>query len=192
MAHYQLVRPIWERCSAVLPAAFNTIFLPGQKGAQEQLRGWLESEYESLKVKLIRLAGKAEYTVQVLWDTESVARRLVEVDPALAQAQAAVRSSAAGTAYLERPRLEKALRAAVETEAALRFRSLYARLSTAAQAMVVEKAKPAPPPHQMLLHVSCLVDRQDQTTLMRCLGEIEGLGDYLVRVIGPWPPYSFC
>ena len=73
----------------VLPCAFNTIIRDEAKGDPgEVARQWLIAEGEALRTRLQRLAGKAEYGVQVLWEPSTVVQALAGADEELEESAA--------------------------------------------------------------------------------------------------------
>src|SRR3972149_3340473 len=67
-AHHRIVEAAWQRWGVILPMTFNTVIAPGEQGAAQTVRGWLEQEAHVLPAKLQTLTGKAEYGGQGFWD----------------------------------------------------------------------------------------------------------------------------
>jgi len=84
LAHQNVVRAAGTAFGAVLPMAFDMIVRPGPGGgADETLEAWLNEKHEHLARLLAKVAGKAEFGVQVLWDRPVVAAKLLHDDPQL-------------------------------------------------------------------------------------------------------------
>jgi hypothetical protein len=55
----------------------------------------------------------------------------------------------------------------------------------------VEKTKKTDEKNQMLINLSCLVDKERSKELGEELEKINEEKGFAVRFTGPWPPYSF-
>jgi hypothetical protein len=175
---------------------------PGSE-AVGALKAWLDEKRERFAGLLDRLAGKAEYGVQVLWDREEVAASLVQSDDKLRRMQDEARSKPKGLAHLLQQKLAKAIRSAMEKQADLFAQDFYARIRRCVEDIRVDTLKKADggkgypaaihrggDPKQMLLNLSCLM-QEGSGDLGRVLDEIQKTRGISVRFTGPWPPYSF-
>lgn len=192
LAHHQVVEAAWRRWGTVLPMTFNTLIAPGEVGAQENLLAWLEGEHDALKQKLGSLAGKAEYGVQVFWDTAHFTREVAQTDPDVKSLEEQISSQSRGLAYMYRQRLESLLKKGVEERAALEFKGLYAVLSRCVDNTRIEKTKVVDGEWPMLLNLSCLLSADRLADLKAEVDRISAMNGLSVRLVGPWPPYSFC
>ena len=191
VAHQNVVLAAAEAFGTVLPMAFDMIVRgsPGG-GAVAALRDWLDERRDRFTQLLDRLAGKAEYGVQVLWDRDVIAASLVESDDELRRMQDEARSKPKGLAHLLQQKLAKAVRAAMEKKADQFAQDFYARIRRCVEDVRVDKLKKTEGGRQMLLNLSCLM-RQGSGELGHVLDEIEKTKGISVRFTGPWPPYSF-
>lgn len=192
ITHHHVVNVAWERFGTILPAGFDTI-IKSDEGSdpQEQMRVWLKQEYESLKQKIERVRGKAEYGVQIFWDRKIIARMLMEANPELNTLSEQIKTQPKGAAYLYQQRLEQALKKEIEVEAAVYFKDFYQRIQQQVAELRVEKTKKMDEEKQMLVNLSCLVDMERYKALGEELEKIEQMDGFSVRFTGPWPPYSF-
>ena len=188
MAHQKVVETAWERWGTVLPTGFGTIV---RVDAQEGMRRWLEEECESLRQKIAKVQGKAEYGVQVFWDPQAIAEEVAATSPEIRELEEEIRSKPRGAAYMYRQRLERLLKERMEARADLRFREWCGRIREHVDDVRIERVKRATPPAQMLMNLSCLVDGGRYAELRRELEEIDATDGLSVRLTGPWPPYSF-
>ena len=208
VAHQNVVLAAAEAFGTVLPMAFDMIVRGGPGngpggGAIRALRDWLEERRGRFTQLLDRLAGKAEYGVQVLWDREAIAAWLVQSEDELHRMQNEAQDKPKGLAHLLGQKLAKAIRAAMEKQADLFAQDFYARIRRCVEDVRVDKLKkvdggkghPAAihcggDPRQMLLNLSCLMP-EGSGDLGRVLDDIRQTKGISVRFTGPWPPYSF-
>ena len=191
VAHQNVVRAATEAFGTVLPMAFDMIVRGGPGGvAVTALKAWLDEKRERFARLLDRLAGKAEYGVQVLWDREVIAAALVESDEALRGMRDETKTKPKGLAHLLQQKLAKAVRAAMEKQADLFAQDFYARIRRCVEDIRVDKLKKVDGGKQMLLNLSCLM-QQGSGELGRVLDELQQTKGISVRFTGPWPPYSF-
>ena len=191
MAHQSVVRAATKAFGTVLPMAFDVIVRGGPGGgAIVALRGWLDEKRERFTQLLERLAGKAEYGVQVLWDRQAIAASLVQSDDELRKIQDEAREKPKGMAHLLGQKLAKGVRARMETQADLFAQDFYARIRRCVDDVRVEKLKKDDGGKQMLLNLSCLMPDGGKE-LGHVLDEIQKTMGICVRFTGPWPPYSF-
>ncbi len=192
LAHQRVVDEAWERWGTVLPAGFDTIVIDKDGvGAEENVRSWLQSEYDNLKSKMETVRGKAEYGVQIFWKIQVIARNLARTSPEISQLEAEIKSQSKGVAYLYKQKLENALKRELEAKADQCFKDFYARIRKHVDNIVVEKIKPGDQNTLMIMNISCLLTRGGSAGLGEELHKINSVDGFLVRFTGPWPPYSF-
>lgn len=191
LAHQQVVSTATDAFGTVLPMAFNMIVHGGENaGAAENLTAWLEEKCDRFTRLLDKLAGKAEYGVQVFWDPEVITAALIQSDPELRGVQAEARNKPKGLAYMLQQKLAKAARAALEAQASRCVKDFYARIRESVEDIRVDTPRKADNGKQMLLNLSCLMDRSS-AALGQVLDEIESTEGVSVRFTGPWPAYNF-
>jgi len=191
VAHQNVVRAATEAFGTVLPMVFDMIVRGGPGGgAVAGLKAWLDEKRERFACLLDRLAGKAEYGVQVFGDREAIAAALVESDEALRGMRDEAKTKPKGLAHLLQQKLAKAVRAAMEKQADRFAQDFYARIRRCVEDIRVEKLKKVDGGMQMLLNLSCLMQEGDGA-LGGVLDEIQNTKGVSVRFTGPWPPYSF-
>ncbi len=192
IAHQTVIDTAWKRWGNVLPSGFDTIIKgEAERGSDENVRLWLEVEYNRLKSCLEKLRGKAEYGVQIFWDSKAIAREIAETSEEILKIEAEIRAKPKGLAYMHRQKLELLLRKELEARAELCFKEYYDRITKHVDDARVEKTKKAEHGTQMLMNLSCLASEDDCTELGKELERINALEAFSVRFTGPWPPYSF-
>ena len=191
LAHQRVICTAGKMFGTVLPTAFNTIVLGNQNGsAGTNLRGWLEDRQDHFRRLLQKLSGKAEYGVQVFLDRKRIAETLVQSSPELRMLQEQIEGRPAGTAYMLQQKLGKAARAVVEEQATQYAEKFYMQIRQCVADIRVDKLKKTQPDRQMLLNLSCLVEK-DYADLGQTLEDVQGTEGISVRFTGPWPAYSF-
>jgi len=192
LAHQKVVDEAWERWGTVLPLRFDTIVMDKDGiGAEENVRNWLQNDYDNLKSKMEKVRGKAEYGVQVFWKPQVIARFLAKVSPEIGQLEKTIKSQSRGLAYLYKQKLENALKRELEAKADQCFRDFYERIRRHVDSIVVEKTKPSDQNTQMITNLSCLLPQGKTAELGEELHRINSMEGFSVRFTGPWPPYSF-
>ena len=191
VAHQNVVLAAAEAFGTVLPMAFDMIVRGAVGGgAIAALRDWLDERRDRFARLLDKLAGKAEYGVQVHWDRQVIAASLVRSDEELRKIQSEAQGKPKGLAHLLGQKLAKAVRAALEKQADLFAQDFYGRIRKCVEDVRVDTLKKADGDRQMLLNLSCLM-REGSGDLGRVLDEIQRTQGITVRFTGPWPPYSF-
>lgn len=185
--HQNVVEEAWKGSRSVIPVRFGTIV----KGQLDGLRGWLNDNYEGLRKSIERFRDKEEYGIQVFWNADVIAERLVDSIPELKGLKMETGASQGGAAYMHRQLFEKKLRQEMETEAGLRFKKLYYRIKERVEELNIEKTKETSKRAEMLMNLSCLVHRESAMDLIEELDMINNMDNFSIRLTGPWPPYSF-
>jgi len=192
LAHQKVVDEAWERWGTVLPLGFDTIVMDKDEvGAEENVRNWLQSDYDNLKSKMGKVRGKAEYGVQIFWELQVIAQNLAKTSPEISQLEEEIKSQSRGVAYLYKQKLENALKRELESKADQCFRDFYERIRRHVVSIVVEKTKQGDQNTQMIMNLSCLLSRDKSAELGEELENINSIEGFSVRFTGPWPPYSF-
>ncbi len=190
--HEKVIETAWERFGIVLPLGFDTIIRAREeKDPKKVVRDWIKGEYQNLKKKLDRVRGKAEYGIQISWDTKIISHALIEKDEELNKLSDDIKSKPKGAAYMYRQKLEKSIREKLLPEAENHFREFYGRIKECTEDIKMEKNKKEEEPGQMLMNLSCLADKNGAKALGDELDKINNREGIFVRFTGPWPPYSF-
>lgn len=165
----------------VLPLRFGTIYR-----SLDGVRGLLTEERGELASTLAQLRGRREWGVKSVVDRERLDRAVEGSDPSAAELAAAAEGKPAGTAYLERKRLQRQVSAQGNELAARLTAEAHERLAAVADRAVHEGTAP--------LKGAYLVDDAREDDFRRALDQIgREYEQFGVRfeLTGPWPPYSF-
>jgi len=193
VAHQRVVDAAWERFGTVIPIGFDAI-IQGDADADPEanMKKWLQSDHDNLKGKMEKVRGKAEYSVQILWDKAKAAKLATDESPEIKELTKEIRSKPRGLAYMYRQKLESLLRKEMEGRGERYFREFYERIASHADDIRVEKTRKTDgEDKEMLLNLSCLLPKEGSQGLGDELEKINALEGFSVRYTGPWPPYSF-
>lgn len=192
LVHQAVVDLAWEKFDTVVPFSFGTVIVAKEgKSARENLLDWLGKERENLTVKGDKLKGKAEYGIQISWNPQMVAPRIVKTDQEIQKLEMEMAAKSGGTAYMLKQKLGALVGKRMEQAADVYFNELYQRIKDRVENIRVEKVKKDEPPRQMLMNLSCLLPKGEVGRLGEELDKIEKMEGFFVRFTGPWPPYSF-
>jgi len=185
--HQQVVDEAWKGSGTVIPVRFGTIV----KGRFDGLKGWLNDNYERLLKNMERFRDKEEYGIQVFWNADVIAEKLMVAIPELKGLKMETEARQGGAAYMHKQLFEKKLRQEMGLEAGLQFKELYCRIKERVEELNIEKTKETSRRAEMLMNLSCLVHREMAMDLIEELDMINMMDNFYVRFTGPWPPYSF-
>lgn len=191
ITHQNVVDKAWETFCTVLPLGFDTIIKgEGDISADDNLKKWLEDDYDNLKQRMEKVKDKAEYGVQVFWNPTLISQEILEEHRDIKKLKDEMESKPKGTAYMYKQKLENAIRKEMEKKADECFKEFYGKIKGYVDDTRVEKTKKVEE-GQMLINLSCLVYKDKSSELGEELGEINKMKGFSVRFTGPWPPYSF-
>jgi len=190
-AHGEVVDTAWAEAGTVLPIGFDVIIrADGTRSAEEKVRHLLKKSYDSFKVKLEEFRNKVELGVCIFWDAEVVVQSILGEDAEVRRLQADMEGKPLRLARLYRRKMAAIAARRVEEQAAHDFAGFYQRLKPCIESAQVSSVS-RDPTGQMMVSLALLV-RMDR---VRALGEELGrLGEergVVVRLTGPWPPYTF-
>jgi len=194
LTHHRVVEAIFEQLGDVIPAGFDTIINgEGVLNPDETVQAWLNNEHDALISKLDRISGKQEYGVQIFWDPQRIAARIMIENEAIRCLNEEIRSKPEGAAYMYRQKLADMLKNEIEQEADRHFQSFYHLIQPVVDALQIEKIRKISEeePHQMIMNLSCLLSPENKDRLGQELENIDGMDGFSVKFTGPWPPYSF-
>ncbi len=193
VTHQDVVDSMWKKTGTVLPMGFDTIIKGDEiTGPEENVKKWLTEDYEKLKAKLEKVRGKAEYGVQIFWNPETMAQKIIKENAEMSKLNEDIKSKPEGTAYMYRQKLADILKKEMEKKADEYFKEFYEEIKPFADDLKVEKTKKTDDEKtQMLMNLSCLMSHDENRKLGNKLDKIDTLEGFSVRYTGPWPAYSF-
>ena len=189
--HQKLVDTAWERFGTVLPFGFDTIiFGDGVTEPEENVKNCLKQDYDNFKKKIKRVGNRAEYGVQIFWDSQVMAQKLAEESVEIKKLNEEIKSKPRGLAYMYRQKLEGILKREMEDKADRYFKEFYKKIKPYVDDLRVEKTKKTEDKH-MFMNLSCLLTKDGSRELGDELEKIDVMEGFSVHYTGPWPPYSF-
>jgi hypothetical protein len=193
LIHQQVLDGAAEKFGTIIPMGFDTIICgKGDADPKENMRNWIETDYDTLTSKMVRIRNKAEYGVQIFWETSIMARNVSEKSNEMKALEEEIRAKPKGIAYMYRQKLAELLKSEMVSRADQCFQEFYEKIKAYTDDIHVEKTKRAEDEgRQMLLNLSCLLPKGQSEKLGEALEEIDNREGFSVRFTGPWPPYSF-
>jgi hypothetical protein len=191
LQHQEVVNFFFDRYDAVLPFAFDTIIRGNEGEGDGKVRNWLKEEYSKLKMKMDKVRGKQEFGVQIFWDQKSMSDELRKESDDVRRMLAEIASRPRGLAYMYEQKLKGVMRRELEARAEKCCREFYDAIRSHVNDVRLEKNSNAQGDKQMIMNLSCLVQKERTRELGRELDRINSSPNISVRFTGPWPPYSF-
>ena len=193
LTHQNVVDATLEKFGTVIPMGFDTIISgKGNVDPEENMRKWIETDRQDLTEKMAKIRNKAEYGIQIFWETHVMARNVSEKSTEIKALEREIRTKPKGIAYMYRQKLEELLKNEMARKADRYFQEFYEKIKVHTDDLRVEKTKKADDEGvQMLLNLSCLLSKGQSEILGQVLQEIGNREGFSVRYTGPWPPYSF-
>lgn len=191
-SHQQVLDRQIENYEAVIPARFNTIF-DGEEGKApgEVVKEWIEDEYEQLVSQLTRIRGLREYGVQVFYNREKIANKLVDQTEELVQLRDKLGSMNSGKAYLHREKLNQMLEDQLTSWSEEEGEKIRDTIAKIAEEITEENPKKGKEGEEMFVNLSCLVEGDKVKELGDKLEQLDANIGIRVKFTGPWAPYSF-
>ena len=189
--HNRIIDFAFNKFNGAVPLRFNTIIKEKDSESEEAVQKWLGEQHLNLKRKLSEFRGKQEYSVQVFIDEKQLLQEVLSKSQRLLELKKKIETAQSlGYAYMYKQTFESEIKKELEkrnTELAKEVRSL---IKNYCGDMRPEKTKKADE-KTMLLNVSCLVQKENAAQFKEDLEKIEDSNHLSVRIVGPWPPYSF-
>ena len=190
LAHSYVIDHVMKKFGAVLPFSFDVIL----KGDDSAILEWLGKNYSLLAQDLDKVKGKAEYTIQIYYDYDDLAARILESDAKLMDLKDRIKIESKGKAYLLGKKLDQLLKTLVSTEAARLADKSLTEIESQVDEMKTDGKRWTPDNYKglkLLASYSCLVRDDAAARLGQTLDEINQMEGFRVRFTGPWPAFSF-
>jgi hypothetical protein len=189
--HQAAVEAAGEAFGTPVPFRFDTVV----RGDDETIRTWLSANADTLGEALADLSGRWEYRVEVEWDRDALAEKLVETDDRLAELDERLSDASEGTAFL----LEKQYDRRVSKLAAERRRQRTAELAAELERTTDQTEELGDAPQTPLTEsasgptarFAVLADDDERDAVGDFLDTVADEDGASVRYTGPWPPYTF-
>ena len=193
LTHQKVVDAAGEEFGTIIPMGFDTIICgKGDQDPKKNMQQWIEDDYDNLTLKMAKIRDKAEYGVQIFWETNTMAHQISKESVEINRLREEIKTKPKGIAYMFRQKLEELLKNEMANKADQCFQEFYEEIRDYADDLRVEKTKKTDDEGlQMLLNLSCLLPKDQSEKLGEALEKIDGRVGFSVRYTGPWPPYSF-
>jgi len=191
LEHSYVIDHAMKKFGTVLPFSFDVII----RGGDEAIQGWLDQNYERLQKELERLADRAEYSVQIFYDYDRYASKVLNDNNDLQSLKEKIDEQSRGKAYLLQRNLDLKLKDAVSScmkKLAEQFGQEIGSIADEVKAEERHSFVPEKYRDKMLMAAfSCLVQKDKVDPLGLALEKINCLDGLAVRFTGPWAPFSF-
>lgn len=190
LEHSYVIDQSMKKFGSVLPFSFDVIL----KGDDIAISMWLEKNYDVLHRDLKKVDGKAEYGIQIYYNYNDLANKILEEDPDLKEIKGRIEKQSKGMAYLLQKKLDQKLKSLTAQRAAeLSNQTLKKIKNMAAEIKIDDKNRKSDDFKglSLLASFNCLVSNENVGQLGETLEEINRLGGFRVRFTGPWAPFSF-
>ncbi|ACV63775.1 Gas vesicle synthesis GvpLGvpF [Desulfofarcimen acetoxidans DSM 771] len=192
LGHQLVVDKACSCYSSVLPFTFNSI-VKGKEdlSSHEILVNWLEDNYDNFKLKLGKIKGKKEYSVQLFLDKQ-VSLSLLQSESDILELQVELLGSAKGKAYFVQEKINKKIGELMANRADSYCRQFYHEISSVVSECKLCKLKQAGRNEIMIINLVCLAGDNEVEVLGDVLEKIKS-NDIAIKIkfSGPWPAYSF-
>ena len=190
LEHSYVIDQAMKRFGSILPFSFDVIL----KGDNSAIVEWLEKNYQILHKDLAKLEGKAEYGIQIYYNYDDLAGKILEDDAELKGMKSRIEKESKGTAYLLKKKLDQKLKSLTPQKAAVLADRSLAKIRTLADELKMDDKKRKAESCKglsLLASYTCLVSNENVQPLGETLDEINRQEGFRVRFTGPWAPFSF-
>jgi ribosomal protein L12E/L44/L45/RPP1/RPP2 len=191
--HESVLEAAGERLGIVIPLGFDTILKSKDDitSPEQVVNDWLQADYDRLCGVMKKIEGKAEYGVQISYDSQSIIKQISDQNEEIRRIKEEMSTKSPGMAYMYKQKLERTVKKETDKLTSTWFNDLYGRIKLHTEDIIVEKTKKLNTGRAMLLNLSCLVAGEKVDGLGKELETINNMNGFSVHFSGPWPPYSF-
>ena len=170
------------RDHTVIPMSFGTVFK-----TRDDIVELLRSAHAAFDEVLVKMKGKVEFGLKVLWDRDAVLREIESEDEGLRRLKAEI-AGQKGSTYFARVQYGRLVDGALQERSEHYVVDIFDRLRDVAVASRANK----PIGDRMIMNAAFLVSRDREAAFdagVKAIGaKYPGL---TFRYTGPWPPYNF-
>jgi hypothetical protein len=181
LAHERVNELVMQRFT-VIPMSFGTVFR-----TEDDIVELLRSAYDAFKDVLIKMQGKLEFGLKVLWEPDLIIQDIEKDDENLRLLRQEIGSQRGSTyfARMQYGRLVDSLLQERSEELATAIMIGLADVSVASRAN-------KPIGEKMILNAAFLVAREREEAFDQKVKEVAARHEHLnFKYTGPWPPYNF-
>jgi len=188
--HSYVIDQAMKKFGSVLPFSFDVIL----KGDDSAITNWLEKNYQILHKDMENVEGKAEFGIQIYYNYDDLASRILEDDAELKGIKSRIGKESKGKAYLLQKKLDQTLKSMVSQKAAKMANQSLADIRSLADELKMDDKKRKPDSYKdlsLLASYACLIGDDKVQRLGEALDKINRQEGFKVRFTGPWAPFSF-
>ncbi len=164
--HQYVIDKMMKKFNSIIPFNASTLV------KEEEVKEWIDKEYEKIKKVLEKNRDKQEFGIQVFYNTLIKHELKNSVKEYISQ--------------------QKKLREEIATKINQYKEEFYKQINELVDDIKVRKIKKSLDDKQLFLDISCLVHKNKVKSLKNKLKEINSMKEFSVCFNGPWAPYSFC
>ncbi len=191
LVHAHVIDQSTNMFGTVLPFSFDVIVRGGDQAVEE----WLSRNYENLRSGLERVREKSEYIIQIFYDYDCLAERVLIGDSQIEELKEKIVKAGKGRAYLLQRNLDLRAKDLVSSEVNRLSQEFGVKIKDLAEELRVETRASTPPEKyrdkKRLASLSCLVAQDKVAALGEALDDINNRKGFAVRFTGPWAPFNF-
>ena len=181
LAHEQVNETVMKRFT-VIPMSFGTVFR-----TEEDIVELLRSAYDAFKDVLVKMQGKFEFGLKVLWEPELIIQDIEKEDENLRRLRQEI-SSQRGSTYFARMQYGRLVDSLLQERSEVLANEIMSALADVSVASRANK----PIGEKMILNAAFLVVREHEEAFDARVKEVAGRYEHLkFKYTGPWPPYNF-
>lgn len=181
LAHEQVNETVMRRFT-VIPMSFGTVFR-----TEEDIVELLRSAYDAFKDVLVKMQGKFELGLKVLWEPELIIGEIEKKDENLRRLRQEI-SSERGSTYFARMQYGRLVDSMLQERSEALAHEIMSSLADVSVASRANK----PIGEKMILNAAFLVQREREDAFDARVKEVAARYEHLsFKYTGPWPPYNF-
>ena len=181
LAHERVNETVMRK-HTVIPMSFGTVFK-----TRDDIVELLRSAYDAFHDVLVKMQGKLEFGLKVLWDREVMIREIERADEDIRRLKSEI-GAQKGSTYFARMQYGRLVDAALQSMSEKYVAEIFEALRDVAVASRANK----PIGDKMIMNAAFLVARDKEQAFDHRVKQIGAKYDKLTfKYTGPWPPYNF-
>ncbi len=181
LAHERVNETVMQQFT-VIPMSFGTVFR-----TEEDIVELLRSAYDAFKDVLVKMQGKLEFGLKVLWEPDLIIQEIEKEDENLRLLRQEIQSQR-GSTYFARMQYGRLVDSLLQE----RSEELASEIMISLGDVSVASRANKPIGEKMILNAAFLVGRNREEDFDARVKEVAGRYDHLsFKYTGPWPPYNF-
>jgi hypothetical protein len=181
LAHERVNEAVMKS-QTVIPMSFGTVFK-----TPDDIVELLRSAYSAFLDVLVKMEGKVEFGLKVLWDRDAIVHQIEREDEDVRRLKNEI-AAQKGSTYFARVQYGRL----VDTALQQRSEHAVADIFEALRDVCVASRANKPIGDKMIMNAAFLVERDREAAFDRSVKALGARHDHLTfRYTGPWPPYNF-